>query len=67
MILDLSIEKPIVTEKAIGYKINAKDIFWFPKSVLTKPYNENDKELHIPDWIYDKKVDELLAKTKKKR
>lgn len=68
MILDLSIESPIETEKAIGYRITPKDILWCPKSLLLKPYRDGDVELHVPDWIYDKKVEEILKKnTKTKR
>lgn len=66
MILDLTTEKPIVTEKAIGYRVSPKDVLWCPKSLLLKPYKEDDIELHIPDWFYDKKIEEILSKTKKK-
>jgi hypothetical protein len=55
-------QKPIVTSKAIGFKIihnNQEKIMWIPKSLLTD-YNETTRIADVPSWIYDKKVEELF-------
>ena len=54
-------EKPIVTEKAIGYKVN-QEIMWIPKKMLMNPYKPSDNSIEIPDWLYDKKIEELYLK-----
>ena len=55
-------DKPIETAKAFGFKIKHNDvenIMWFPKSQVTIP-NANVNVAEVPDWLYDKRVEELF-------
>lgn len=55
--------KPIQTEKAIGFKIKHNDtekIMWIPKSQIKNNFKPTSKMADIPDWLYDKKIDELF-------
>jgi len=49
--------KPIVTLRAYGFYIEGK-IMWIPKSQVTIP-DENENMAEIPDWLYDKKIEEM--------
>lgn len=56
-------DKPIQTDKAIGFKINhngAQKIMWIPKSQIKNKLKHESKMADIPDWLYDKKIDELF-------
>lgn len=56
-------ESPIFTQKAIGIKIkhnNKEKIMWIPKSQITEKFKPESKMIDIPDWLYDKKIDELF-------
>lgn len=58
-------DKPIRTDKAIGFKIkhNEKEkIMWIPKSQIKNNLKPDSKMADIPDWLYDKKIDELFLK-----
>jgi len=55
--------KPIQTEKAIGFKIKHNElekIMWIPKSQIKNNLKPDSKMADIPDWLYDKKIDELF-------
>ena len=55
--------KPIETEKALGFKIKHNDeekIMWIPKSQIRNNLNPGTMMADIPDWIYDRKIDELF-------
>lgn len=57
--------KPIQTEKAFGFKIkhnNEEKIMWIPKSQIKNNLKSDSKMADIPDWIYDKKINELFLK-----
>lgn len=51
------INEPIETKKAFGFKYD-KFILWFPKSQIE--VNRDARIADIPDWLYDKKIDEVL-------
>ncbi len=56
-------DKPIQTDKAFGFKIkhNEKEkIMWIPKSQIKNNIKPNSKMADIPDWLYDKKIEELF-------
>lgn len=52
----------IETKGAIGYKVSKKGkmILWIPKGMITNTRWFVDKVIEIPDWFYDKKVNELF-------
>ena len=55
--------KPIQTDKAIGFKIKHNDsekIMWIPKSQIKNNLKPTSKMADIPDWLYDKKIEELF-------
>lgn len=56
-------DKPIQTEKAIGFKVKHNEqekIMWIPKSQIKNNLKPDSKMADIPDWIYDIKIDELF-------
>lgn len=56
-------DSPILTQKAIGVKIkhnNKEKIMWIPKSQIMENFKPESKMIDIPDWLYDKKIDELF-------
>jgi hypothetical protein len=55
-------EEPIKTAKAYGFKITHESqlkIMWIPVSQVERIDKEN-KIAEVPDWLYDKKIDELF-------
>ena len=52
------------TDKAIGVRIKHDDrvkILWFPKSQIENKKGWRDqKMLDVPDWLYDKKIEEAF-------
>lgn len=69
MELVITKENSIETQKAIGYRIKnngEEKIMWLPKSMISLSHNYKLFEsgtseiLSIPDWLYDKKIDELF-------
>jgi hypothetical protein len=56
-------KKPIETEKAYGFKIKHDDtekVMWIPKSLIKNGIGPDVCMSDIPDWFYDKKVEELF-------
>lgn len=59
------LDKPIQTEKALGFKIKhngVEKVMWIPKSRLTNNFKPDSRMADIPDWLYDQKIDELFMK-----
>lgn len=56
MILTWTKDIPSETERAVGFKIDQK-ILWVAKSKI-ESYDSVKKEAIIPDWIYEKFVDD---------
>jgi hypothetical protein len=55
-------EEPIKSPKAYGFKITHEaqlKIMWIPISQVERIDKEN-KIAEVPDWLYDKKIDELF-------
>ena len=56
----------VIREKAIGIKIKHNGdikIMWLPLSQISDDYKRTYQEkrlLEIPDWLYDKKIEELF-------
>lgn len=51
------------TEKAVGVTIRHNDIdkiMWIPKSQIENPQWKLANFIIMPDWLYNKKVDELF-------
>lgn len=56
-------DKPIQTEKAIGFKIkhnDSEEIMWIPRSQIKNNLKPTSKMADIPDWLYYKKIEELF-------
>lgn len=56
-----SSEEPINTTKAYGFRIKHNDevkVMWIPQSQVEK-FDKEKRIAEIPDWLYDKKIDEL--------
>lgn len=50
------------TEKAVGIVLKHNDgekMMWVPKSLIKNNWKQLE-QLEIPDWFYDKKVEELF-------
>jgi hypothetical protein len=55
-------EEPIVTNKAYGFKMTHEEkikLMWIPISQIERIDKEN-RIAEVPDWLYDKKIDELF-------
>lgn len=53
------------TEKAVGITIRHNDeekLMWIPKSQIENPKWKLAELVSVPDWLYDKKIDELFFK-----
>ena len=55
-------EQPIKTSKAYGFKMMHEGklkTMWIPMSYVERIDGEN-RIAEVPDWLYDKKIDELF-------
>lgn len=55
-------EEPMFTGKAYGFKMTHEEkvkIMWIPLSQVERIDKEN-RIAEVPDWLYDKKIDELF-------
>lgn len=55
-------EEPINTSKAYGFRIKHLDkvkVMWIPISQVDR-FDISARIADIPDWLYDKKIDELF-------
>jgi len=55
--------KPIQTDKAMGFKIKhngQQKIMWVPKSKIKNTIKSDSKMADVEDWIYDQKFNELF-------
>jgi len=64
IILVKDISEVIETPKALGIPIKHKGqtkIMWLPKSLIENNRDwKRKKIIDVPDWIYDKKIDECF-------
>lgn len=60
---------PIETPLALGFRIKHNNlgaglveekIMWVPKSLLKNEFKPGVQMADIPDWFYDRKIDELF-------
>lgn len=55
-------EDPINTTKAYGFRVKHNDeikVLWIPQSQV-EMFDKDKRIAEIPDWLYDKKIDELF-------
>jgi len=63
MIIDVKIHEIDNRKKAIGIPYKHKGIIktmWIPKSLIENKHWQERGFIDIPDWFYDKKIDELF-------
>lgn len=55
-------EEPIFTKKSYGFRVihnSEVKLMWIPVSQVER-FDKENRIAEIPDWLYDKKIDQLF-------